>query len=133
MAPYLLSMKWSGLQGAGTPFGSMRSRGERGLPPVVSMRDSMVQGPGRHTPSVAIQRQPRWSGWGLGEGQEGSSPSAMKRRAFHWRKEGSMPDARHWLGGCNGGAQRPPCQDCGTTPHILRSSEPDACSGYSRT
>lgn len=33
------------------------------------------------------------------------------------------------LGGCNGGAQRPPCQDCGTTPHILRFAKLSICRG----
>lgn len=32
----------------------------------------------------------------------------------------SPPDPGRLAGGCNGGAQRPPCQDGGTTPHILR-------------
>ena len=58
----------------------------------------------------------------------------MKRRNVSMADEGSMPEMSHKLGGCNGGAQRPPCHDGAVIQHtscvtISMRKKPDgSCS-----
>ena len=49
----------------------------------------------------------------LGRGQERPASSAMNRRTVQWRSDGSMPVDAPGQEGCNGRAQRLPCQDGG--------------------
>lgn len=114
---------------------SGRNQGSKGGTPfVASMRESMVRGfqraayalgaSHRHTVAMGSREERRllsrrsncgsWSGWVSG-GAGTPAPERIKRRTFGWRNNTRCRRcAMH--GGCNGGAQQPPCQDGGVLP-----------------
>jgi hypothetical protein len=117
---------------------SLGSGGDANSPPVVSMRDSMVRGSkgGRRLWSQ-VQRRSRWSGRGLGEGQERPASSAMKRRTFRLADRGSMPKGSPRAGGdATGNAQRVPLAKVGVvlprTPCEVRYRRLQGCFGSPR-
>lgn len=61
-----------------------------------------------------------WSGWVSG-GAGTPPPERDETADVSMMRQGSMPWEHHSREGCNGRrAAGLPCQDCGTTPHILR-------------
>ncbi|SHF29061.1 hypothetical protein SAMN02745223_02231 [Devosia limi DSM 17137] len=66
---------------------------------------------------VAIRPFDRWV-----QGER-SLLRVLGRRYGPMARQGSMPKPCQWPGGCNGGAQRPPCQDCGYYPAHLANND----------
>lgn len=103
-------MKWSGVLGAGTPTKSMGAG---------RAKSPCEWGSGERDSS-----DDPWFGAG-GEGRL-QALLVIDRRNGLLALDGFDAQKEPWLGGCNGGAQRPPCQDRpGTTGDILPSRLPD--------